>query len=163
MTALTVIELAKDYLKFSIGHFTIFSATERERLHGHNYHVQAVITAEVGPEGLAFNYKKYKEKLFQLCQSIDEYFVLPSASPFLHIEQVDDLLCAHFGEEKIPFLRRDVKLLPIANITVEGLAAWFLGELIKDTATLTADNIHGLLIKISSSPGQSGSASWSLS
>ena len=34
MEELTTIEIDKENLKFSAAHFTIFSGTERERLHG---------------------------------------------------------------------------------------------------------------------------------
>ena len=41
------IELSKEYLNFSAGHFTIFSATERENLHGHNFQVRGAVTAAI--------------------------------------------------------------------------------------------------------------------
>ncbi len=52
MEQLTTIEVSKEYLKFSAAHFTIFSATERERLNGHNFRVSAKITEPVGPNGM---------------------------------------------------------------------------------------------------------------
>ena len=52
MTQLTTIELSKEYLKFSAGHFTVFSATERERLHGHNFSVSA-LTEKLWPCSLS--------------------------------------------------------------------------------------------------------------
>ena len=47
MSRLTTIEIAKQYLHFSAAHFTIFNATERERLHGHNFRIAVAITGEV--------------------------------------------------------------------------------------------------------------------
>ena len=38
-TYVTTVELQKESMKFSAGHTTIFSATEREPLHGHMYQV----------------------------------------------------------------------------------------------------------------------------
>lgn len=43
-------------LRFAAGHFTIMSATVRERLHGHNYHLKASITAPLGDSGITFDY-----------------------------------------------------------------------------------------------------------
>ncbi|EQD50251.1 hypothetical protein B1A_13514, partial [mine drainage metagenome] len=31
------VDLSKERMKFSAGHFTVFSASERENLHGHNF------------------------------------------------------------------------------------------------------------------------------
>ncbi len=43
----TVIEITKEALHFAAAHFTLFSATERENLHGHNFYVALEIEAEV--------------------------------------------------------------------------------------------------------------------
>ena len=43
----TTLELCQEEMKFSAGHFTILSATERERLHGHNFTVYVAITGVV--------------------------------------------------------------------------------------------------------------------
>ena len=87
MNQLTTIELSKEYLKFSAGHFTIFSETERERLHGHNFAVSASIVAPVGENGLCFSYGEFKSKLQKLCEKLDEYLLLPGLSPYLKIEK----------------------------------------------------------------------------
>jgi hypothetical protein len=47
----TVIEIQKEYLHFSAAHFTIFSATVRENLHGHNFHVGAQLSRRSGTLG----------------------------------------------------------------------------------------------------------------
>ena len=47
------IEISKDYLHFNAAHFTLFSATEREDLHGHTFYVAATVTSPVGDDGLA--------------------------------------------------------------------------------------------------------------
>ena len=43
MNDTVTIRLAKENMKFSAAHFTIFSASERERLHGHNFRVEVDI------------------------------------------------------------------------------------------------------------------------
>ena len=48
MERLTTLYIDKESHKFSAAHYTIFSATERERLHGHNYSVSARIVAPMG-------------------------------------------------------------------------------------------------------------------
>lgn len=159
---LTTIELYKEDMKFSSGHFTLLSETERERLHGHNYQVRAQITAILDQNGLTFDYRFYKNKIRQLCRQLNEYFLLPSQSPYLSIEQKKPYYLCHFNGEAIPFLPCDVKLLPIANITVEALSQWFIDQLLLDEATLMAHQIQTLQIHVSSGPGQSGSSTWRL-
>jgi 6-pyruvoyltetrahydropterin/6-carboxytetrahydropterin synthase len=162
MKRLSTIELFKDYLNFSAGHFTIFSATKRENLHGHNYQLHACITTEVIKEhGLTFDYREYKDHLYELCSELNGLFLLPSQSPFLRIEEQDKFIIAHFNHEEIPFNKRDVKILPLTNITIEELSNWILLQLIANKEDLSRHLIESITIKISSTPGQFASATWS--
>lgn len=157
---LTTITLYKEDMKFSAGHFTIFCATKRERLHGHNYQVRAEITSLVNDNGLTFDYRIYKDKIRALCRELNEYFLLPTQSPYLTLEEKDGQCLCFFNGERIPFLSSDVKLLPVANISVEALSHWFIDALTLDKATLKAHAIQKMVIHIGSGPGQCGSSTW---
>ena len=159
-TQLTTIELFKEYLEFSAGHFTIFSATRREKMHGHNFNVYAAITAEMTANGMAFDYAIYKEKIAALCEMLNGYFLLPSQSPYMRLEEDENYYYGYFNNEKLPFFKKDVLVLPIRNITIEELANWFIDQLTADQAALEEYLIEGMVIKIFSSPGQCASASW---
>ena len=151
--ARTTISISKEALHFAAAHFTIFSATERENLHGHNFQVAADIDAEVGKDGLAFDYNLVKSALQALCDGLDERTLLPGRSPHLAISEEQGYTVAHFNGERIPFLPRDVLTLPVANITVEALADWLGGELLSDPG-IAALGMHRLTVKVSSGAGQ---------
>lgn len=162
---ITKIELFKQNMNFAAGHFTIFSESERENLHGHSFFVHATIEAEIIDNGMTFDYGVYKKSIINICNTLDEVFLLPSQSPYLQIEESEDYIYALFnnGKEKISFLKRDVKILPICNITVEELSYWFLEQLLINVKT-QQDHlhlIHAIEVKIFSGPGQSGSSYWS--
>lgn len=150
---LTTIEISKDYLHFNSAHFTIFSATEREDLHGHTFYVRAYVTSPIDENGLAFDYNIVKERLRSLCDELDEQVLLPERSPHLRLEQADGYLIACYGDERLPFLPRDVRTLPVRNITVEELAPWFLGGLEADPL-IAAEDITRLELQVSSGAGQ---------
>ena len=156
--SLTTIEISKDYLHFNSGHFTIFSASEREDLHGHTFYVRAFVTSAVDENGMAFDYNILKSALMKLCDHLDEKVLLPEQSPHLSLGESDGYLIASYGEERLPFLPRDVRTLPVRNITVEELAPWFLSELRSD-ARVAAEDIVRLEIQVSSGPGQWAAAS----
>lgn len=151
--ARTTISICKEALHFAAAHFTIFSATERENLHGHNFQVAAEIDAEVGKDGLAFDYNSVKRTLQVLCDRLDERTLLPERSPHLALTVERGYTVAHFNGERIPFLARDVLTLPVANITVEALADWLGGELLEDPG-IAALNMNRLTVKVSSGAGQ---------
>lgn len=154
------IEIAKQALNFSIGHFTILSATERENLHGHNFQLSCEITAPIDDNGLIFDYGILKRLLRGLCEDIDEQVILPERSPYLSLRDEGEYLVAVFNGERIPFLKRDVTVLPITNASVEELSHYFL-DLLLSHPELSDRGVTSLTIKISSSPGQFGVATWS--
>lgn len=158
----TTIEINKEDMKFSAAHFTIFSATERERLHGHNYSVYLAITAPVDDNGMCFSYGDIKERVRAICDSLDEYTVLPEHSPYLQIDREDAYWKVGFAEEILWFLASDVLVLPIRNATVEEFARYILDRIREDEAFLKQNGVTELTVKVSSGPGQSGSAGCTL-
>lgn len=155
----TSIEIAKDYLHFGAAHFTIFSATEREDLHGHNFYVTARMECLVGEDGLAFDYNIVKQELKALCDALDEKVLLPEHSPHLSLVREGEYTIARFNNERIPFLPRDVLVLPVRNITVEELANYALERLLA-IPRVAALPLLSLEIKVSSGPGQWAGALW---
>jgi len=159
---LTTIEISKEDIKFSAAHFTLFSATERERLHGHNFAVRLAVTAPVGDDGICFSYKEIKMRLRELCERLDEYTLIPAQSPHLHIDGDGPYYIVRFNGERIPLLKSDTLLLPIRNSTVEEFARYLRDEFIGDGSFVHERNIVEVEVKVSSGPGQSGSSSWQL-
>lgn len=157
---IVTLRLAKENMKFSAGHFTIFGPGERERVHGHDFRVAVRVEARVGDNGLCFDYGLLKRRIVELCRELNEWMLLPGESPLLRIEHDGARLHAVFGEERIPFLAADVKVLPLANISVEELARWFLGRLLEDRAQVDAFGIRMLEAEVASGPGQGASVRW---
>ncbi len=153
------IEIAKHALNFSVAHFTIFNATERENLHGHNFQIACELTAPVSDDGLTFDYGIIKRVLRQLCDDIDEQVILPENSPHLALSEDGDYTVATFNGERIPFLKRDVTVLPISNTTVEEFSNYLLHQILNHVE-FENRGIVEMTVKVSSSPGQTGSSSW---
>lgn len=156
---LATIEIAKEYLNFSAGHFTLFSATDRENLHGHNWRVGCEITTPIGDAGLCFDYNIVKKALVTLCESLDEKVLLPGRSPWLSVEETDGLVLAHYADERIPFLPRDVLVVDVRNVTVEDLAGWFVARLLA-VPSIAEQDVRALRIRVSSGTNQWASREW---
>lgn len=156
---LATIEIAKDYLNFSSGHFTLFSPTERENLHGHNWHVACEVTAPINPGGICFDYARVKRLLEKICHELDERVLLPGRSPWLRVETTPELVVAHFAGERIPFLPRDVLVLPVRNISVEELAGWIL-ERVRTGPEFAGEELVRMVIRVSSGSNQWAGCEW---
>lgn len=157
---LTTVELQKPSMNFSAGHTTIFSATEREPLHGHRYDVSLAITTLVEENGLTFDYRYYKDKISVLCNKLHQTFLMPEFSPYLTYDEDETYYYFTFNQKKMPFLKEDVTLMPLTNITIEELSRWFVSELIADKEALEKHHIKKLTAKVFSAPGQSASHTW---
>ena len=155
----TTIEISKEYLHFSAAHFTLFSATNRENLHGHNFQVALEANATIHTDGLTFDYNILKKALKALCDELDEQVLMPSLSPYVQIENDNAYTYIIFNGERIPFLQRDLTLLPVRNITVEEMARYFLDQLLA-RPEIQALDINSLLLRCSSGEGQWANARW---
>ncbi len=156
----TTILLERQDFHFSAGHYTIFSATEREKLHGHNFSVSVAIHTVLNDSGISFDYDIYKKTIRQLCKELSQHMLLPAHSPYQTIEEEGDYYYCHYNNERIPFLKSDVKILPLRNITVEELARWFILKLTEDNAALEQYKIEGFTVTVNTAPGQGGSMTW---
>lgn len=155
MERLATLHIDKEAHKFSVAHYTIFSATERERLHGHNYSVSAMIAAPMGENGFAADYNVYKRRIKALCDELDEYLILPEHSPHQTVEKDGDNYRVRFNGEEMHFLRSDTRVLPISNATVEEFAHYLLARMLEESR---GEALAELELYVSSGPGQKASA-----
>ncbi|MEM7612107.1 MAG: 6-carboxytetrahydropterin synthase [Pseudomonadota bacterium] len=161
MNRKTTIRIQNPYLKFSAAHFTIFSATSRERLHGHNFHVSADITAEVGANGLCFDYNIMKRRMHALCERLDEYTLIPEDSPHLAIGENEQEYEVTFDGQCMRLLKTDTLLLPVRNVTAEELSHLLLKQMLADNIA-AKHKISAMKVSVASSPGQNAATHWQL-
>ena len=155
-----IVELHKEELKFSAGHFMLLSATQRESMHGHDYQIHVAFHTFIEHNGMAFDCRLYKQRLLNICQSLDYRFILPSQSEYLQLCEENDKWIAKFDQQMIPFLKQDAVVLPICNVTLEELSHWFLEQITADQSELTMHHIHGITVKVYNGRGESGSTTW---
>lgn len=157
MSRLITLRIGKQSHKFSAAHFTIFSAIDRERLHGHNYSVSLRIVAKIGPEGFSADYNVYKKRLQDLCDAYDEYMLIAGDSPHLDIATEGDQVRVIFNGQTMYFLAADTLVLPLVNITVEELSHFLLHRMLDN---FDDPLVQELELGVASGPGQEASSMW---
>ncbi len=157
MERLTTLFIDKESHKFSAAHYTIFSATSRERLHGHNYSVSARIVAPVGGNGFSADYNLYKTRLAALCDSLDEYMLLAGNSPYQIVEEQGACYRVSFDRDEMLFLQNDTQVLPVLNVTVEELSYFLLQQLV---AQCSGEDIREIELCVASGAGQRACSCW---
>ncbi len=150
----TTIELAKENMRFSAGHFTIFSATQRENFHGHNFTVKAEFVLKITENGMAADYDILKTFILDICNRLNEHFILPAHSKYLQITQTNKHINVIFNDESMYFLPRDVLLLPIENASLEEFSRYICEEFLKQPGIVERFGLCKVRIKTSSESGQ---------
>ena len=129
------IHMHKEYFKFSCAHFLIFPDGSKERLHGHNYHVDAKIEGQLTDKGIVIDFILVKPVIRELCDFLDEHWLLPGEHPELKIDARDD---GHtevvYRDARYLVPSDEVIILPINNTSAENLAAWIGRELVRRIA-----------------------------
>lgn len=152
------IDLAKENFKFSAAHFLIFPDGSAERLHGHNYRVFVEIEARLSIHGLVLDFKAVKPVVRELCEELDEHWLVPGEHPVLrHGLRPDGTVEVRYLERYYAAPAEDVIVLPINNTSSENLAAWFGRELRRRLSERFADvEIRSLRLAVEETSGQRG-------
>jgi len=147
------LRIAKQDFKFSAAHFTLFPDGSGELLHGHNYALRLAAGGnELDESGLLADIAALKRHVRGLCDRYDERTLIPTESPWLKVATFADRVDVQFGEREYRLPRRDVVLLPLANLTMELLAK----HLWEETAPALAESrVVSLEIEVQETAGQS--------
>jgi len=147
------LKLSKESFKFSGAHFTTFSRTSAEMLHGHNYYVSVNLEGcEKLNHGMIIDLNEPKKIIKGLLDSLDEKVLIAEKDPFTQISKDKSSLKLSFNQKNYSFPIEDCALLPVENITIEELAS-FVAE--KLHPTFKNYPIEKFSVEIAESRGQS--------
>lgn len=152
------IDLAKEGFKFSAAHFLIFPDGSAERLHGHNYRVFVEIGADLTAHGLVIDFKMIKPVVRELCDRLDEHWIVPGEHPVLRWKELDDGgVEVRYQTRVYRAPREDVLVLPINNTSSENLATWMGRELLRLVGQRFPDvRVSVLRLAVEETSGQRG-------
>lgn len=158
---------SKENFKFSSSHFTMFNATEAERLHGHNYSVSLSLkTKDIDSElGMAIDFNEIKKIIKEACDFLDEYILIPENSGFLKINQEGQQIQVNFANKVYSLPESDVRLLALSNVTCEELAKYLALKISYEIKSLNQQHkvkIEHINLTVQETSGQSVSYEMSI-
>lgn len=146
-------QLAKEDFKFSCAHFTVFSADQAEPLHGHNYRVAVEIEGEeLDDLDFLVEFSPVKKHIRELCAALDESVLLAEECALHSIERRPGSVSVRYAERLYTIPEGEVRLLPLRNITVEGLARYLWTQL---RSTVQGTPVRRFSVQVAETPGQS--------
>ncbi|HVR28858.1 MAG TPA: 6-carboxytetrahydropterin synthase [Thermoanaerobaculia bacterium] len=148
-----VLRLAKEDFKFSAAHFTVFSSTRAEELHGHNYRVRLeIVGGSIDELGLMMEVGPVKAEVRRLCADLDSKTLLPERSALVRVSTDDGVVEVRYGPRVYRLPEAGVRRVPIRNTSIEELALYFWRRL---APTLEATAADELAVEIEETAGQS--------
>ncbi|MCA9213967.1 MAG: 6-pyruvoyl tetrahydropterin synthase family protein [Planctomycetales bacterium] len=150
------VRVSKDYLVFSAGHFITFNRNICERLHGHNYQVEAEVLGRLDDNHYVVDFIALRDALQKITLELDHYMLLPTEHPMIRVEANDKEVVATFENKRWVFPREDCILLPIPNTTTELLAQYIGERLIRDMGTTLTNTATQIRIAVDENNGQWG-------
>ena len=150
------IRLDKDFFVFSAAHFITFNGNICERLHGHNYRVQAELYGPLDENQYVVDFIAARDSLHDICKSLDHFMLLPTQHPLIQVQANEREVEVTFEDRRWVFPRGDCVLLPIANTTTELLARHIGHLLLDDLEAKTGTRLGRLRISVDENYGQWG-------
>lgn len=153
------IQLQKAQHKFSAAHFLIFPDGSAERLHGHNYRVFVELEADLSRHGLVIDFKMVKPVILELCDELDEHWLVPGDHETLKAAKSADgrQIEVRFDDRFYSAPVEDVIIMPLNNISAENLATWMGRELHRRLSKRFPDvTVRDLRCAVEETPGQQG-------
>ena len=150
------VRVTKDTLVFSAAHFITFNGSVCERIHGHNWRVEAAIEGPLDANQYVFDFIALRDGLQTLVHELDHRVLLPDRHPKISVEiSEDDLeVTAIFENRRWVFPREDCCILPVANTTAELIARWIGQSLISRLGLKEQHGLTQLRISVEENFGQ---------
>lgn len=150
--------IEKEYLKFSCAHFLIFPDGSKERLHGHNYRVRCEVDGDLDGHGLVIDFKLIKPVIRQICDELDEHWLVPAHHPGLRLTpRADGHTEVEYQGARYLAPSDEIIALPIGNTSAEYLAAWIGRTLLaRLRERFGIARVRHLRLQVSETDGQDG-------
>lgn len=150
------VRVLKDSLVFSAAHFITFNGNICERLHGHNWRVEAAVEGPLDENSYVFDFIALRDALQQIVGELDHRMLLPELHPAIEVvlsangREVE----ARFEDRRWLFPAEDCRVLPVANTTAELLAHWIARTLMDRLPSAAVQQISRLRISVEENFGQ---------
>ena len=150
------VRVMKDTLVFSAAHFITFNGNICERLHGHNWRVEAAIEGDLDENFYVFDFIALRDGLQALVHELDHRVLLPDRHRQIQVTVSADEseVTAVFERRRWVFPREDCLILPVENTTAELISRWMAETLSYRLKLQTISGLRKLRISVEENFGQ---------
>ena len=105
------VKLTKDYLVFSAAHFITFNGNICERLHSHNYRIEAEVDGPLDENQYVIDFIALRDSLKRMVDDWDHHVILPTEHQQIKVVASEREVVATFEDRRWVFPREDCVLL----------------------------------------------------
>ncbi|MGY8766933.1 MAG: 6-pyruvoyl trahydropterin synthase family protein [Pirellulales bacterium] len=150
------VRINKDYLVFSAGHFITFAGDICERVHGHNYRVEAEVFGPLDENHYVIDFILLRDSLKEIVDELDHRMLLPTEHPHIKVVTDGKEVTATFEDRRWVFPECECVVLPVPNTTTELLARYIGKKLISLLDKKIGHQLQHLKIGVDENYGQWG-------
>jgi 6-pyruvoyl tetrahydropterin synthase/QueD family protein len=147
------VKIQKNGLHFAASHFITYEG-KCEFLHGHNYGVSVELQGGLTADSYVFDFVALKKICREICETLDHRFLLATENPHLTMKLAEHEWLIEYKDNHYAFPEKDVKPLPVDNITAERLAEYISGELRKRLQPIETRHLTHMVIGVEEAEGQ---------
>lgn len=150
------IRVNKDQFVFSAAHFITYGDNICERLHGHNYRVEAEIHGPLGTHAYVVDFIAVRDSIQAIVAELDHRMLVPLRHPMIRVEESGHELTLHFEDRRWVFPREDCALLDVTNTTTELLASWIIDRFLQQIPVGMLESCSLIRVAVDENHGQWG-------
>ncbi len=150
------VRVLKDSLVFSAAHFITFNGNICERLHGHNWRVEAEIHGPLDENQYVFDFIALRDGMKSIVDQLDHSVLLPASHSQIKVSVSSDQteVTASFEKRRWVFPFEDCRILPIANTTAELIAKWIADSFLNSISPEQRRTVGMLRVSVEENFGQ---------
>lgn len=150
------VRVIKDSLVFSAAHFITFNGNICERLHGHNWRVEAAVEGPLDENSYVFDFIALRDNLQTIVAELDHSVLLPDRHPAIKVVTSENQreVEARFENRRWVFPIEDCRILPVANTTAELIAHWIAQSLVSKLGLTSESRLSRLRVSVEENFGQ---------
>lgn len=146
------LHVVTDHDRLYFGHMTVYPGGRKERMHGHNFRIFVDVDLADGSFAAMFDLDLVRHALDAICARWKERLLVPAKNPYFELvrdeaTEIELRLCG----DRYVLPRGDVVLVPIENVSVEGLAEHVAQLLAEPLAPLRI--VSGIEVRVEELPG----------
>lgn len=121
--------------RFGVSHRISNAPYGLDRFHGHTYEISVTLSGSRSKLGFVFPFEELSEVIRKICENLDNKTLLATGGKNVVKDEGSRICYLTADNKQYTFPKEDVLLIPMEEVTAEGLAEWIADRVIEELKT----------------------------